>query len=540
MEDHDAAQSPSSVRDNEESEPRGDSTERADEGREVVRLDSLQSSVTVLASAIENMQRQLTAIADRQGTKAGGEQSMQPAAAAVDRVPLQPPVVEGMEMFEPAKQSTVNDSSGPRELSASVSVLTESTDSSGLQLGKFGGTDARMEQAKDESTSTAGRSTEQLVAQLVHTMAQPRDQLPTFGGKCRNEYGLFIREFHRYLEDNAVTDTAKLRLLIQACTGEQLKKRLKAFVMLEPKIGYEQARKMLDSRLGGVHHHVEAAVFKLTFGPAVGDDADALEEFMDDLWDCMVHMKTLGRYNEIDNFLVYGAIATRLTGHMRDRYEKKLMSYEIAHGKKPNVEWMRDLLKQQVDLLRKQNSRGNPPEEKTSGTGSSSTDTSQQKSKQVVSLATAAEGESGPLRSGRPEDRTGVPSPNCRVCMNKGQPTYHPLHACKVFRSLSVSDRIRWSQVLRLCYCCLRANHRAKDCRSRAPCGISGCGEFHSRLLHPDREPCSTVGARTKTRGAARQDDLRIELNQRRGGRSVDIKQESETQNKRRRSEDED
>lgn len=114
---------------------------------------------------------------------------------------------------------------------------------------------------------------------------------------------------------------------------------------------------MLDTRLSGLHHYTEEAIFNLMSGPpASGDDVDALEEFTDDLCDCMVFMKALGRYHEIDNFLVFGYIARRLTGSVRDYYTKKLLSYESKHGKKPDVEWMRALLKLHVEWLKITNS----------------------------------------------------------------------------------------------------------------------------------------------------------------------------------------
>ncbi len=51
---------------------------------------------------------------------------------------------------------------------------------------------------------------------LVHTMTQPRLFLPTFTSTDRKEYGMFLREFHQYLTDNAVAGSVKLRLLNQA------------------------------------------------------------------------------------------------------------------------------------------------------------------------------------------------------------------------------------------------------------------------------------------------------------------------------------
>lgn len=270
----------------------------------------------------------------------------------------------------------------------------------------------------------------------------------------------------------------------------------------------------LETRSGGEQPTRPCAVRRTPLQPTVEDDGDMLGP---------------GKL-----YTVGASSRAREPSELDSMTKKKLLNYEAKHGKSPDVEWMRALLKQRVDWLRNNDLIGDPPSGKDSGISSSLKATPQQRGKQAIGLVTTFEGEHGTTRTSYQDDHPGFSSSasECRICLNKGQPSYHPIHACKLFWSLSLQERRRWIQVLQLCFCCLKANHRAEECITRAPCDVPGCGENHSRLLHLDR---AYQGAWSRQGRASRQDDLRVELNQCRGGRSVDVKGDpiSSTSNKR-------
>lgn len=67
--------------------------------------------------------------------------------------------------------------------------------------------------------------------------------------------------------------------------------------------------------------------------------------------------------------------------------------------------------------------------------------------------------------------------PSCKFCKSD-----HPLHLCKKFLALSITDRISEISKLRLCKNCLRFNHATKFCKSISVCQI--CKQKHNTLLH--------------------------------------------------------
>ena len=90
---------------------------------------------------------------------------------------------------------------------------------------------------------------------------------------------------------------------------------------------------------------------------------------------------------------------------------------------------------------------------------------------------------------------------SCKVC--DGQ---HGPWRCDEFKKMSVSSRWETAKRLKLCYRCLNDNHMGQDCTRSRVCGLNGCTETHSRLLHRNRntEPRSRpLGEQVNSRGAA-------------------------------------
>ena len=74
----------------------------------------------------------------------------------------------------------------------------------------------------------------------------------------------------------------------------------------------------------------------------------------------------------------------------------------------------------------------------------------------------------------------------------------HSIEKCAAFQKRTVKDRWKIAQDKQLCYRCLSAHHRGKDCKWSRRCGVDGCWRHHHRLLHgwwP--EPPSTATTET-------------------------------------------
>jgi len=58
------------------------------------------------------------------------------------------------------------------------------------------------------------------------------------------------------------------------------------------------------------------------------------------------------------------------------------------------------------------------------------------------------------------------------------------LAVCDGFKRIDVPSRWGVAKRLRLCYRCLRRDHKGDRCTRSRECGIDGCQDTHNRLLH--------------------------------------------------------
>ncbi|XP_053406667.1 uncharacterized protein LOC123558187 [Mercenaria mercenaria] len=71
----------------------------------------------------------------------------------------------------------------------------------------------------------------------------------------------------------------------------------------------------------------------------------------------------------------------------------------------------------------------------------------------------------------------------CGVCDNE-----HETHQCEKFKAMDVPSRWAMAKEKRLCFRCLRNNHRGNECRLYRKCNIDGCVKTHDKLLHSNND----------------------------------------------------
>ncbi|XP_057677992.1 uncharacterized protein LOC130907200 [Corythoichthys intestinalis] len=69
----------------------------------------------------------------------------------------------------------------------------------------------------------------------------------------------------------------------------------------------------------------------------------------------------------------------------------------------------------------------------------------------------------------------------CLFCKKKG----HSLHRCRKIMENTVEERVKFVQLEKLCFGCLKSGHNSKVCKSRSVCEL--CGKGHPTCLHRDR-----------------------------------------------------
>ncbi len=90
----------------------------------------------------------------------------------------------------------------------------------------------------------------------------------------------------------------------------------------------------------------------------------------------------------------------------------------------------------------------------------------------------------------------------CMFCKKKG----HTLHRCLKIREKPVEERVKFVQLEKLCFGCLRIGHNSRDCTSRSVCDL--CGKRHPTCLHQDR------GKKDQEQGDKNQQSETIEMKQ--------------------------
>lgn len=138
-----------------------------------------------------------------------------------------------------------------------------------LQESVKGGSSTSAETQK--KTSPTDEVWTQGMQKIIASIEKPKTALPTFTGDSRKEYALLMQRFHRYLRDHAVDASSKLDMLIDSFTG-RTNDSLMRYVRQGPEEGYNEALKMLASRLGDTEDHIDELVMDLISGPAIPDN----------------------------------------------------------------------------------------------------------------------------------------------------------------------------------------------------------------------------------------------------------------------------
>ncbi|XP_042887785.1 uncharacterized protein LOC122263440 [Penaeus japonicus] len=85
---------------------------------------------------------------------------------------------------------------------------------------------------------------------------------------------------------------------------------------------------------------------------------------------------------------------------------------------------------------------------------------------------------------------------SCSMCKGK-----HWLHECSQFIKLTKEKRLMEVRKAKLCFNCLRSNHRVTTCRKATVCEVDKCGMWHHKLLHDafNKEDASEKAGKVST-----------------------------------------
>ena len=207
----------------------------------------------------------------------------------------------------------------------------------------FGGTDqhehpqgrGRLPASQASSSRTTEDHLESLYlhqARLMGVLQAPKVSMPKFEGDLMG-YFPFIRAFEENVEKLLDNDGSKLARLTQLCTGKAAR-AIQCCSMLPPAQGYKKARQLLKTRFGDPFTITEFWVERLTEGPPRAN----LQEYADDLQNCLECLNALGATGELQSQSSLAALVRKLPPHLQNR--RRDVAYELREreGKRPALE----------------------------------------------------------------------------------------------------------------------------------------------------------------------------------------------------------
>ena len=317
-----------------------------------------------------------------------------------------------------------------------------------------------------QSSSSIDTAFQKLASTLQEGFNLPKPELLTFQGKP-TDYCKFIKNFEANVESKVKDDQLRLSYLIQYCKGEA-KSSVEDCVLLEPKEGYKRARSILYSRYGRSHMIVRSYIDNLVHGAQIKvSDFESLSKLALEMQKCEITLSQLGYVSDIDNTDNLRKIVKRLPMHMRVKW------VDVAHsitetGREPRFSDLAKFIDQKsrlatsmygLDLVKESSNRKNVDSHFDTKT--------KEKVSTFVSNSTHA-------------SKSNTHDSKCICC--DGKCKY--LDTCLKFKSMHLTDRVKFVKNAKLCFNCLKGRHFAKVCRKDKTCTVETCSSKHHILLH--------------------------------------------------------
>ena len=228
---------------------------------------------------------------------------------------------------------------------------------------------------------------------------------------------------------------------------------------------YETAKERLERKFGGERRQVALYLEEIdSFTPVHSGNSKNLEKFSDLLDIALVNLKEANRFGGLGDGLLYMKLQKKLPATMLTNYHR----WVFENHKEELVELLREWVIQETEFqaraLETVQGLTTKVESRTNLKGASHTFFGRSNS------------------SNKQESQ--VANRNCRFCSKP-----HGVWACNEFKKFTVPKRWDHAKNLKLCLRCLGEGHLGQHCYRSRVCGISGCQEFHHRLLHSAELP---------------------------------------------------
>ena len=299
--------------------------------------------------------------------------------------------------------------------------------------------------------------------EILNLLNFPRLEIQKFDGNPIY-YHSFVAMFDEVVGCSQESDQTKLTRLLQFTEGKAHDSIMLCADMSDG-TGYRQARKILYERYGNTHIVTQRLINELRDGKAV-KRPEELETFCDQLRNCAMTLRQLGKIHEVQSQNYILQIIERLQPFIKNRWKRRALEIKKAQDRYPSfdefVEFVVEQTLQETDPV-----YGKMTEKR-----------SEKKADGKVSVG-GLDKKSSTFSMNVSQGSKGY---KCVLCKSE-----HRLFYCQKFREMKPFDRLRVVTDNKLCENCLLSNHATVDCRKPSVCTVPGCGARHTKFIHVDQ-----------------------------------------------------
>lgn len=321
----------------------------------------------------------------------------------------------------------------------------------------------KVAEAKVEVKANDNLSSKEIMGLLNY----PRLEIPKFSGNPIHYYS-FIAMFDEAVSCSKESDKTKLTRLLQFTEGKAHDAIMLCADMSDG-TGYEQARKILYERYGNIHLVTQRLINDMRDGKEVRGPEE-LEAFCDQLRNCCMTLKQMGKIQEVQSHMYISDIVDRLEKFIRNKWRTRVFEVKKKHDRYPTfeefVEFVVEITWQETDPVYGK-MHGKRSNKRSDG---KSSEVKHEKRSSTFSTNV----------------NQGFKSYKCVLC--KGE---HRLFYCQKFKDMKPPERLRFVTDNKLCENCLFSNHATVDCRKSSVCSVPGCGARHTKFIHVGQRDAS-------------------------------------------------
>lgn len=253
--------------------------------------------------------------------------------------------------------------------------------------------------------------------------------------------------------------------------GGSAKRAIEGHFLVGTETAYRAAWDILEDRFGNPFIVAKSYRDKIhTWHKISPKDSENLREFVDFLTSVESAMPYVQGLQTLNDCVENQRIALKLPDWLSSRWNREATIYQDGHKMFPDFRYFVRFLNMEARIA------CNPI---TSFYAVKSTDQERSKpTEREQSKYQRNQNFSAKTFTTNTSEKTCI---TCMFCKKKG----HTLHRCLKIREKPVEERVKFVQLEKLCFGCLKIGHNSRACTSRSVCDL--CGKHHPTCLHQDR-----------------------------------------------------